>query len=302
MWHLRWSSGEGRGEMGPRDTHAPRKPLTLHRRKRISRLTARSMTESPTTSKTSNLQQAAERYVASPTPEFGRAVAISALPLVRSMVRKMNLPDHPLATYRDLENAGMLGMLQALKGYDPERGTSFASFAYGRIRGALIDFLRTIDSLSRDRRRRVAEALRTAAEIQQETGGEAPSSTVAERLGISLVDYHRLRTDAQQRFTMSLHESSNSDDQATPLDVIPHPEPLEAIEGFERNSLFEHVQSLIQQFPERERRIISLYYFDNCTLREIAGELGLTEARISQILSKLLRTLRQQLELTRTAA
>lgn len=240
--------------------------------------------------------------MASPTPEYGRAVAVAALPLVRSMVRKINLPDHPLASYRDLENAGMLGMLQALRGYDPERGTSFASFAYGRIRGALIDFLRTIDSLSRDRRRRVAEALRTAAELQQERGGDAPNSQVAERLGISLVEYDRLRTDAQQRFTLSLHDSSNSDDKATPLDILPHPEPLEAMEGFERHSLFEHVQSLIKQFPERERRIISLYYFENCTLREIAGELSLTEARISQILSKLLRTLREQLELTRTAA
>lgn len=249
-----------------------------------------------------NLQQAAERYVESPTPQYGRAVAIAAMPLVRSMVRRISLPDHPLATYRDLENAGMLGMLQALRGYDPTRGTSFASFAYGRIRGALVDFLRTIDSLSRDRRRRVAEALKATAELQQKFGGDAAPSDVADHLGITLSEFDRLRTDAQQRFTLSLHEGEESEQRVTPLDVIPHPDTAAEATGFERQSLFEHVQKLIGLFPDREQRIISMYYFDNHTLREIAAELSLTEARISQILSKLLRTLRHQLETQRTAA
>ncbi|NNF59610.1 MAG: sigma-70 family RNA polymerase sigma factor [Rhodothermaceae bacterium] len=250
----------------------------------------------------SNLQHAAERYAQKQTPEYGRAVAVAALPLVRSMVRRISLPDHPLATYRDLENAGMLGMLQALRSYDPNRGTSFASFAYGRIRGALVDFLRTIDTLSRDRRRRVAEALRAADELQQEMGAEPRAAQVATHLGISLSDYDRLRTDAQQRFTLSLHESDSSEHRVSPLDTIPHPDPEAALEAFERQSLFEHVQTLIERFPDRERRIIALYYFENQTLREIAEEMNLTEARISQILSKLLRTLREQLELSRTAA
>ena len=250
----------------------------------------------------SNLQLAAERYAKSPDPAFGRAVAIAALPLVRSMVRRISLPDHPLATYRDLENAGMLGMLQALQSYDATRGTSFASFAYGRIRGALVDFLRTIDTLSRDRRRRVAEALRAADELQQHLGSEPRAAQVAHHLGIPLSEYDRLRTDAQQRFTLSLHESDNSEHYNAPLDTIPHPDPEDTLEAFERQSLFEHVQTLIARFPEREQRIIALYYFENQTLREIAEEMNLTEARISQILSKLLRTLRTQLELTRTAA
>jgi RNA polymerase sigma factor for flagellar operon FliA len=196
----------------------------------------------------------------------------------------------------------MLGMLQALQSYDPVRGTSFASFAYGRIRGALVDFLRTIDTLSRDRRRRVAEALRAADELQQHLGTEPRAVQVAGRLGISLSEYDRLRTDAQQRFTLSLHEGDGSDHHTPPLDTIPHPDPEIALEAFERQSLFEHVQVLIDRFPERERRIITLYYFENQTLREIAEDLNLTEARISQILSKLLRTLREQLEQARVAA
>ncbi len=250
------------------------------------------------------LQPAAARHAADPSPRNRQAVAVAAYPLVRSMARRITLPDHPLATREDLVNAGMFGMLQALDNYDAERGTSFASFAYARIRGAFIDFLRTIDLLSRDRRRRVAEAQLAASQLQQELGGEPHAQQVAEHLGLSIADYHGLLSDAQRRFTMSLHDEHRNERGrgVAPLESIPHPAPAEEQERFERHSLYEHVARLIKQFPEREQRIVSLYYFENLTLREIAGLLSLTEARISQILSKTLRTLRGQLLETRTAA
>jgi RNA polymerase sigma factor for flagellar operon FliA len=244
----------------------------------------------------SPLQRAAERYVVDPSPANGRAMAVAALPLVRAMVRRVSLPDHPLASYRDLEHAGMLGMLQALQGYDPTRGTSFASFAYGRIRGALVDFLRTIDALSRDRRRRVAEAARAADELQQELGAEPRAAQVALRLGVSVSEYDRLRTDAQQRFTMSLYDGEDSEHRPVPLDTIAHPDPEEEMERFEQQSLYTHVAALLKRYPEREQRIVTLYFFEGQTLRQIAEALSLTEARISQILSKTLRTLRTQVQ------
>jgi RNA polymerase sigma factor for flagellar operon FliA len=250
---------------------------------------------------TTNLQDAVERYVSEPTAPNSRAVAIAALPLVRSMTRRISLPDHPLATYRDLENAGMLGMLQALGSYDPERGTAFASFAYGRIRGALVDFLRTIDCLSRDRRRRVAEAARTTETLQQELGAEPHARQVADRLGVSLRDYDRLRNDAQQRFAMSLFDSE-SENRPSPLDVIAEPDGEAADAEAERNSLYALLEQLMGHLPERESGIIHSYFFDGLTLREIAEGLNLTEARISQILSKTLRRLRGQLVELRVAA
>ncbi len=250
------------------------------------------------------LQPAAERYAADPTPRARQAVAVASLPLVRSMARRISLPDHPLATREDLVNAGMLGMLQALDSYDATRGTSFASFAYARIRGAFIDFLRTIDLLSRDRRRRVAEAQYAADFLQQQLGTEPRDQQVAEHLGLSVAEYHGLLSDAQRRFTLSLHAEHRSERGrgVAPLEMIPHPAPTEEHERFELMSLYEHVAKLIEEFPEREQRIINLYYFEDLTLREIAAQLHLTEARISQILSKMLRTLRGCLTEARPAA
>lgn len=250
------------------------------------------------------LQPAAERYAADPSPENRQAVAIAAIPLVRSIGRRITLPDHPLATREDLINAGMLGMLQALDSYDAERGTSFASFAYARIRGAFVDFLRSIDLLSRDRRRRVAEAQSAADQLQQQLGAEPHAQQVAEHLGLSVKHYHGLLSDAQRRFTLSLHAEHRSENGRgiSPLDTIPHPAPAEEHERFETNSLYEHVARLLECFPEREQRIVALYYFEDLTLREIAEVFGLTEARISQILSKVLERLRGCLVETRTAA
>ena len=248
-----------------------------------------------------DLQDAVERYVDAPTPEHGRAVAIAALPFVRSLTRRVTLPDHPLATYRDLENAGMLGMLQALNSYDPSRGTVFASFAYGRIRGALVDFLRTIDCLSRDRRRRVAEAARTVETLQQELGSEPRAAEVAGRLGVTVREYDRLRSDAQQRFAMSLFDT-DSEGRPSPIDTIPAPDVEFADAHAERQSIYAYLDILVERLPAREQRIVHQYFFDGMTLREIAGELSLTEARISQILSKTLRGLRETLHDNAVAA
>ncbi len=256
---------------------------------------------------TSSLQDAVERYAAERdadgprTDDFARAVAVAALPLVRSLARRITLPDHPLASYRDLENAGMLGMLQALQSYDPSRGTPFASFAFGRIRGALVDFLRTIDCLSRDRRRRVAEAAQTAQVLQQELGAEPRAAQVADRLGVSVRAYDRLRNDAQQRFALSLYEG-NGEDGPSPIDVLPAPGVEAADADAERQSLYSFVEALLTRLSEREQRIVQLYFYENLTLREIAEQFQLTEARISQILSKTLRTLRGRMEDYRVAA
>ena len=250
-----------------------------------------------------DLQSAAEQFSAASTAANRQAVAVAAQPLVRAIARKMVLPDHPLATYADLQNAGMLGMLQSLGSYDASRGTAFASFAYGRIRGALVDYLRQIDPLSRDRRRRVAEALRVSDELHQELGENPAPADVAARLGITADEVRQLQVDAQQRFTLSLHpDPTDAARGPLPLEALPHPDAEAAEAELETRSLYDHVCGLIERFPAREQRIVKLYYLDGLTLREIAGEFGLTEARISQILSKTLRTLRGRIGPMRQAA
>ncbi len=247
-----------------------------------------------------DLQRLVEQYVADPSAANREAVVLAAVPLVRSMIGRLSVPDHPLVTREDLENVGLMGLLQALDSYNPERGTPFVSYAYGRIRGALVDYLRSIDALPRERRRKLAELQQAIDTLRQTLGGEPDDQDVADYLGISLQEYYALLTDAQRRFALSLQETIGDDGDQSVLETIPNEEAEKQFEEIDRASLIEYITKLIQRLPEREQNILALYYYENLTLREIAQLLGLTEARISQILGKTLLTLRTELQRVRS--
>ena len=249
-----------------------------------------------------DLQSHAVDYVDSPTEENRTAVVVAAIPLVRSIVGRLSIPDHPLASRDDLENAGLLGLLQALNSYDSGRGTPFVSYAYGRIRGALVDYLRSIDALPRERRRRLAEAHYAMDTLRQKLGQEPSDEQIAEQLEMTLVEYHTLLRDAQCRFALSLHSPVDSEGEQTVLESIPNMETAKAFEQIDRDSLKDYIQTLINELPEREQTIVALYYIENLTLREIASLMDRTEARISQILTKVLKTLRSQLDVMQSRA
>lgn len=242
-----------------------------------------------------DLQKLAVQYALDKTDANREAVVLSAVPLVRSVVGRLSIPDHPLASREDLENVGLLGLLQALEGYDPERGTPFVSYAYGRIRGALVDYLRSIDALPRERRRQLAQAHQAIDDLRQIMCAEPDDQDVADYLGVSLIDYHTLLRDAQCRFALSLHAPIDADGEQTVLETIPSSETAQAFEQIDRESLRNYILSLVKELPEREQTILALYYFENLTLREIAGLMNRTEARISQILGKVLLTIRSRL-------
>ncbi|MEM8486313.1 MAG: FliA/WhiG family RNA polymerase sigma factor [Bacteroidota bacterium] len=249
-----------------------------------------------------DLQSLAAQHAETPSPKNRESVVVAAVPLVRSLVGRLSIPDHPLASREDLENVGLLGLLQALDGYDPERGTPFVSYAYGRIRGALVDYLRSIDALPRERRRQLAEAQQAVETLRQMLGAEPDDHQVAEHLGLSLIDYHTLLTDAQCRFALSLYDTASTEGEQTVVETIPNDEALIAFDRVDKASLHAYIGTLIKDLSEREQTILALYYYENLTLREIAGLLGLTEARISQILGKVLLTLRTRLAKTKSLA
>lgn len=249
-----------------------------------------------------DLQRLAEINSSEPTPANREAVVLAAIPLVRSIIGRLSIPDHPLATREDLEDVAILGLLQALDSYEPERGTPFVSYSYGRIRGALVDYLRSIDALPRERRRRLAEAQRAIETLRQTLGAEPSDEDVADYLGVSVSDYHSLLCDAQSRYALSLHESTGADSDQCLIETIENNDAAENFEQIDRDSYHRYVASLIAQLPEREQTIVALYYFEDLTLREIAGLLSLTEARISQILGKVLLTLRTRLHGNRSLA
>ena len=124
---------------------------------------------------------------------------------------------------------------------------------------------------------------------------------MADRLGVSVREYDRLRGDAQQRFALSLFDT-DTEGRPSPIETIAAPDVEFADAEAERASLYALLDSIVERLPEREQAIVQRYFFEGVTLREIAADLHLTEARISQILSKTLRGLRETLHDYRVAA
>jgi RNA polymerase sigma factor for flagellar operon FliA len=241
-----------------------------------------------------DLQTAALAFTADPTPAHREAVVLASLPLVRSLVGKLTLPNHPLASWEDLEGAGLLGLMQALDTYDPERGTQFITHAYRRVQGALIDYLRSIDVLSRNKRQKMAEAQEAIRTLHQMMGDEPRDEDVADYLGLSLAEYQDLLTEAQRRFTLSVDEPAGHDAQSL-LDTIENEDATGDFETIETASSLEHLRNVLPLLKEREQTILGLYYMEDLTLREIGDILGISDARVSQIMGKTLLKLRRVL-------
>ncbi len=241
-----------------------------------------------------DLQPLVETYLADPTEPHKEAVVMAALPLVRSIIGKISVPDHLLAEHEDLESVGIVGLLEALENYDPEKAR-FATHAYRRIRGNVIDYLRSIDVLSRNKRKKIGAVQEAIATLRQMMGAEPSDKDVADYMGLSLEAYHELLRDAQRRFSLSLSQPVNDEDQ-TMVDVLPNENAQENFERFERESTQKRLQELISTLPERQQTILGLYYTEELTLSEIGDVLDLSTARISQLLGKIQLSLESKIE------
>jgi len=241
-----------------------------------------------------DLQSLVEVYLDDPTEQNKEAVVMAGLPLVRSIIGKISVPDHMLAEHEDLESVGIVGLLEALDNYDPEKAR-FATHAYRRVRGNVIDYLRSIDVLSRDKRKKIGAVQEAISTLRQMMGTEPSDQDVADYMGLSLESYHELLRDAQRRFSLSLSHPVNDEDQ-TMVDVLPNEDAQESFERFERASTQKHLQDLIETLPERQQTILGLYYTEDLTLSEIGEVLDLSAARISQLLGKIQVTLESKME------
>jgi RNA polymerase sigma factor for flagellar operon FliA len=192
----------------------------------------------------------------------------------------------------DLIQAGMLGLLEAAANYTADRGASFETYAGIRIRGAMLDALRKLDWAPRSVHRKARAAASAVREIEAEFGREARDGEIAERMGVSLGDYHKIAQDAASCRITSLDDSSGEDDSLLGRVEDASADPfLDASEEGFREALI----NAIGQLPEREQLVMSLYYDDELNLKEIGAVLKVTESRVCQLHGQALVRLKARL-------
>lgn len=213
------------------------------------------------------------------------------VPLLKHLVGRMSF-DLPSSLDRDdLFGFGMLGLIQAADSWEPSRGLKFSTYAYPKIRGAILDELRRSDFLPRGRREKVRELDRAVAEIEHTTGFAPAPEDIAKALGISLDEVDEILLSAKS----AGHASFDDTVSVSLLERVNDPssnDPQGSVEWNETKTL---LVAAIGALPEQERTVITLYYSEELLLREIAEVLGLTESRISQIHTRALYRLNREL-------
>lgn len=219
-------------------------------------------------------------------------LAIRYAPLVKRIAYHLmaRLPDSVMV--EDMIQAGMIGLLDALGQYDQSQGASFETYASIRIRGAMLDELRRVDWAPKSVHRKARDLSGAISRVEARTGRDARDSEVAEEMGVSLEEYHRALQDSASCRMASFDEITSAEDGGYDRFSNDSPTPLEALEEEEfRTRLAEAIATL----PEREQLIMSLYYDEELNLKEIGAVLGVSESRISQLLSQSHARLRARL-------
>jgi len=213
-------------------------------------------------------------------------------PLVKRIAYHLlsKLPDSVLVD--DLIQAGMLGLLEALKNYDHSQGASFETYAGIRIRGSMLDEVRRSDWTPRSVHKKSRQVTAAIKEIESKTGQNATASEIAERLGISLDEYNKILQDSSNSRFFSVEELAQTGDHFIEeyAQASTGPEDILGQDKFK-----EALVAAIGQLPERERLVISLYYDEELNLREIGEVLSVSESRVSQISSQAMLRLRGKL-------
>jgi RNA polymerase sigma factor for flagellar operon FliA len=210
-------------------------------------------------------------------------VLLEHLPIVRFLARRIHerLPQH--VDIEDLVSAGVVGLMDAFSKFDPAKKVQFRSYAQFRIRGAILDSLRTLDWSPRELRRK-GRAVEEAIRVLTARLGHAPNEAeVAAEMTLELEEYQQLLGDLKGLEIGTLHMERNEDSGEEELAYIPGRPDEDPLFRCLRGELEERLAEAIQNLPDRERLVMSLYYYEEMTMREIGLALGVVESRVSQV-------------------
>nr|CRH06999.1 RNA polymerase, sigma 28 (sigma F) factor [Candidatus Magnetococcus massalia] len=215
-------------------------------------------------------------------------IILKFAPLVRYVAGRIAMKLPQSVDLDDLYQVGVLGLIDAVSKFDPERGIKFQTYAEFRIRGAILDELRAIDWVPRQLRQNATAIQEAYSNLEAKHGRPADDAEVAESLGLSITEFHEQLDQVRGISIISFEDiRPNTDDEEWDvLEVLADPSVEDPVETIGLMELREAMADAIDTLPEKERLVVTLYYFEELTMNEIGDVLGLTESRISQLHSK----------------
>src|ERR671923_843127 len=226
-------------------------------------------------------------------------LVLAYAPLVKYVAGRMStgLPAH--VEESDLISYGLLGLISAIERFDPGREIKFETFAMTRIKGSIIDELRSLDWVPRSVRAKAREIEKANAKLEHQLQRAPGDREMAGALGMSVEEFQESLVRISNSSVIALDElwtvSDASGDQVSLLDTIQDPQAIDPAAEVDTADMKDRLGGAIARLPEREKLVVALYYYEGLTLREIGEVLGVTESRVSQLHTKAVMRLKSRL-------
>jgi len=240
-----------------------------------------------------------ETYEVTKSEKIRERLLLNYLPLVRQIAGGImgKLPSS--VSVDEMIDAGVIGLLESIDRFDKKAEVKFETYAFTRVRGAMMDELRKMDWAPRslrDKSKRVEEARKR---LVEKNGRQPDNLELAEELDVPLQKYYRLSKEISAINPISLDREmiSGEGETSNMYDIIPDKDAISPIEDIEDKELKAQMVSEIEKLPQKEKLVVALYYYEELTLREIGEILNLSESRVSQIHSKVVKELKNRLSL-----
>ena len=223
-------------------------------------------------------------------------IIMQYLPHVKRIVQRIAVYLPQSVEIDDLLNVGVIGLIQAIERYDPAMDNKFMTYAAFRIRGAVLSELRSRDHISRTNRRKVRELEKTYLKLEQKKGGDVEDHEVVKEMGVSFEQFHKIKQMSNISI-ISLEEMGYSSDKKRDSlsEMFIKNRDEDALNQTGIKEVKVAIAKTIEELPEKEKLVISLYYMDELTMKETGKVLGITESRVSQLHSKAITCLRAKL-------
>ena len=207
----------------------------------------------------------------------------------------VRLPSHIEA--EDMHSVGVIGLIDAANKFDPERGSKFSTYAEYRIKGAILDQLRSLDWVPRSTRQKARKLERVYAEVEQTLGHSADSDEVADFLNMAADEFHALQDQAAGVGVVSLDSTATRDDSETGTlgEIVADHKVEDQFAALSQSQTVGRIAKAVNALPKQERMIVSLYYYEDLNMKEIGGILGVSESRVCQVHTKATSNLRANL-------
>ncbi|NSW89859.1 MAG: FliA/WhiG family RNA polymerase sigma factor [Firmicutes bacterium] len=235
-----------------------------------------------------------KQYYETKDPEIREKLIKDYLYLVKYIAGRMNIYFGSNIEYDDIVSFGVFGLIDAIDKFDINKGVKFETYATLRIRGSIIDSIRELDWVPRSLRQKSKELERLYMELETQKGQPPTDKEIAEKMGISIDEYNKLLNNINFSTLISLDEylEQNFQVDSDIMHIKSDDRPDSYLELIELKSL---LGEAIDSLPEKEKLVVSLYYYDELTLKEIGSVLNVSESRVSQLHTKAILRLRGKL-------